>query len=119
VPLIRPTIKNPSAGRPVQIVEWAGVTSADTLGVQQNLLPDASAINVQVSGTMGGATVRLHGSETGAGFDTVSLRDPALVPIALTTANQRAEIFERPLWIQPSISGGSGYSITITMVFIQ
>jgi hypothetical protein len=94
---------------------WNGVTPADTCEELHLAGNPIAVINMQASGTMGGASVGAHGSEDNVTYDTGGLRNLANTVVALTASGQRSEIVDRPTELRPVISGGSGYVITIVV----
>lgn len=94
----------------VHQTQWT-MGNADT-GVAQSsaALPDKT---VQISGTMGGATIIMQGSNDGSVWDT--LKDSAGVAISTTTAAIK-KILENTKFIRPVTSGGAGSAITVTLV---
>lgn len=92
-----------------QTFTWAGVTQADTFGAAAvGRLRD---ITVQMFGTIGGTTVTLQGSMDGTNF--AGLSDGAEA-ISLTAAGL-ARVAERPRFMKPSRSGGTGVNITVVI----
>ena len=91
---------------------WAAVTESDTF---QQLALDAafSEISVHITGTFGGATVTIQGGN-------VSTEMLNLLQIGGATASATAaDIFslvDRPLYIQPSHSGGTSESMNVYML---
>ena len=96
----------------VQTVQWTPVTEADTCRAVQ--YPEFSDKSIQVAGTFGGASVALNGSNDGSNF--AALRDPSSTTIAITTAGIKA-VLENTLQVQPAATGGTGQSLTITILF--
>ena len=95
----------------VQTVQWTPVTEADTCRPIQ--FPEFSDKSIQVSGTFGGASVALNGSNDGTNF--AALRDPSSTTIAITQAGIKA-VLENTWQVQPSVTGGSSQSLTITLL---
>lgn len=94
-------------------VTWAGVTENDTF-VAMALFPDYPIKSVHFSGTFGGATVVVKGSNTGTNF--FGLTDPQGVAISVTSEGLK-QIQENVAQYQPVATGGSSQSLTVTMVF--
>lgn len=69
--------------------------------------------SVQVSGSFGGATVNIQGSNDGANYYT--LNDPFSDPLTFTIEGLRA-ITELVNYIRPAVVGGAGTSITVTLL---
>jgi len=93
-------------------VQWTPVTEADTCAVVK--FPEYADRSIQVAGTFGSATVVLNGSNDGTNF--AGLRDPSHTAISITSAAIQA-VLENTVYTQPSISGGTGQSLTISMLF--
>lgn len=100
----------------VFVTTWADMATGDTgepirhLGCRDRC--------VQFSGTFGGATVVLQGTNgDGSADDAVwaTLRDNVGVAISATAAAIR-QLGDIPLWIRPSVSGGSGAAIDVVIV---
>ena len=72
--------------------------------------PDGS---VQVTGTFGGATFTLEGSNDGTNF--VVLRDDSGTTISLTSAGLQM-FMQRTLWIRPQTSGGTGTDVDVYLL---
>lgn len=96
-----------------KVITWASVPNADV-----GITPGAGLCgnvdkSVAVTGTFGGATVAIQGSNDGSNWFTLS--DPAGDAVTFTAAGIAA-VMEATLHIRPSISGGDGTtSITVTM----
>lgn len=110
MPAIDPTF-TPVNG--VVQTQWVAASTANApsaLLVKNNAARKAS---VQVTGTFGGATVAIQGSNDGTNY--VTLKD--VTNTAMTgTAAAYYEFETSALYIKPLISGGTGDSITITVV---
>jgi hypothetical protein len=94
------------------LVQWSGVTEADTCVAVE--IPDKADKSVQVAGTFGSATAILEGSNDGTNFS--GLRSPDSVAISLTATGLK-QVLENTRYVRPSMSGGTGQSLTISMVF--
>lgn len=93
---------------------WTPVTEADTARAVQ--MPGYSARSIHVSGTFGGATVVLKGSNTGTNFFGLNdLQDTAFS----VTQEGLEQIQETVRYYQPSASSGSSQSLTVTMLFTR
>ncbi len=110
MPAIDPTFT------PVQGVvqsQWLAASTANTpnaLLVKNNSARKAS---VQITGTFGGATVAIQGSNDGTNF--VTLKD--VTNTAMSGGAAAYYEFETSaLYIKPLITGGTGDTITITVV---
>lgn len=98
-------------------VTWANVTESDTFeALDLSEVPGAAfMVTIQMSDTIGGATLALHGSSDGTNYDPLS--DLTGAEIALTTADKYAEVGEVAVYYKPVASGGSSQSIDVKMVF--
>jgi len=74
-------------------------------------LPFATDITLQVSGTFGGATVALQGSNDGASWFELTKKGGTAA--ASFTSGAIAAVNENPAFIRPSTSGGTGSAITV------
>lgn len=95
------------------LVQWTPVTEADTCNPVS--FPMHSDKSIHVSGTFGGATVVLQGSNN-SGTTYVGLRDPSSTAISMTADTIKA-VLENTQLVKPSASGGSSQSLTISMLF--
>ena len=93
----------------VQIVTWTGLTTDDT--GQPWRRNDYTDKCVTITGDFGsGATVTMQGSNDGTNW--FSLTDPQANAIAKTAAAME-QILENPVWIRPSVSGGTSPDLDI------
>lgn len=90
------------------VITWSGLTTGDT-GRPLEMVGWADR-SVQITGTFGGATLTLQGSNNGSTWNT--LTDPQGNEIVLTS-QKIEQIMEITRYIRPSVSGGSGASINI------
>lgn len=107
-------VRSQPAGNGIEKVFWETLTEADTATA---VIPSATApaiASVQVTGTFGGATVVLQGSNDGTNYFT--LKDTAGSDISLTAAGG-ADFSVGCLQIRPSASGGSSQDVDITVIF--
>lgn len=112
---IQPTYTTVGAGNyAARLVTWTPVTENDTC--QAVSIPDLTDRSVHVSGTFGGATVVIQGSNIVGGTTYVSLNDSGGTAISITTEKMKV-ILENSLLIRPSASGGTGQSLTINILF--
>lgn len=95
----------------VLMVTWTGVTEADSFGPFRN--SKFYPMSMQVTGTIGGATVILNGSNDGTNY--VALNDMSGSAISFTS-NGLKTIRERTLYIQPATSGGSGQTTAVSIL---
>jgi hypothetical protein len=94
------------------LLTWSAVTESDTFQ-QYELAEAVSEISVHVTGTFGGATVVIQGGNvTSAMLNLVQIGGAA----ASCTTADIFSLLDRPLFIQPSHSGGSSESVTIYML---
>lgn len=111
---IKPTVTDVSirGNESTYTVVWTPVTEADTCVAVQ--MPEYADRSIQVSGTFGGASVAVQGSNDGTNF--AALRDPSSTTIAITTAGIRA-VLENTYQTKPVATGGTSQSLTIAMLF--
>lgn len=110
---ITPTLVKKGGGGmdTIYVATWAAMGNADT-GTEIQMA-QASDRSVQVSGTFGGATVVLQGSNDGTNW--VTLTDPQGNAISKTSAAIE-QIEEATLSIRPVTSGGTGTSIDVNVL---
>ena len=94
-----------------RIATWTGETTAGNASIPR-YAPHVSltTASVQVSGTIGGATVALQGSNDGVTYTT--LKDTAGSPLSFAAAGY-AEFSSAAAFIKPLISGGTGDNINV------
>lgn len=96
-----------------RIATWTGETTAGNASIPRYApLTSLTTASVQVSGTIGVATVALQGSNDGVTYTT--LKDKAGSPLSFTAAGY-AEFSSAAAFIKPLISGGTGDSINVTV----
>lgn len=93
---------------------WAATTEADTFVAVK--MPEYSSRSISIQGTFGGATVVVNGSIDGTNF--TGLTNPAGSAISKTSAAV-VGVFESVVYYQPSASGGTGQSLTVSMLFVR
>jgi len=112
---IAPAVSNLNVGGgdgSVCKVTWTPVTEADTCGpVDLTAFADKS---IQVTGTFGGASVALQGSND-AGTNFLPLNDATGTVIAITTAKIK-EVLEMTEQVKPVATGGTGQSLTVVIL---
>lgn len=86
-------LTNADTGMPVTLADWA----------------DKS---IQVSGTFGGATVTIEGSNDGTNF--TPLKDPSGALLAITAPSIR-QVQEFTFYLRASSAGGTGTDVTVTL----
>jgi hypothetical protein len=98
-------------GHARRIATWTGETTAGNAAITR-YAPHVSlaTASVQVSGTIGGATIVLQGSNDGVTYAT--LKNIAGSDISFTAAGY-VEFSSAAAFIKPSISGGTGDSINV------
>jgi len=89
------------------------LTTADPNG-SAIMMPEWSDKTFSVTGTWGGATCVLEGSNDGVTYQT--LRDPQGVVLSFT-ANGIKQVLESPLYVKPTLSVvGSGATLTAILL---
>lgn len=107
---VPPTI-TPSGGVPR--VVWSGIVTGDTINAFTLTEQWGLAGSVQISGTFGGATVKLQHSNDGTTwFDAYDLNNTAVS----ATANAIFEISLSSVYFRPAISGGSANTVNVILV---
>jgi len=96
-------------GKASIMAQW-DMVDADTVGAAAEF-PDQTDAVVTITGTWGGATVVIEGSNDGSTF--VTLTDPQGNAISKTTNNAVEQITEVPRYIRPSKSGGSSTTLRV------
>lgn len=95
----------------VTLAQWALVTENDTCSpVEYAASADRS---VQIAGTFGASTVLIAGSNDGTNY--VTLTDPQGNAVSKTTAAIET-LEEVTRYIKPTMSGGTGQSLTISLL---
>lgn len=121
---VAPTITDVSQQGDNSVMQavWTPITSATSDVCLAVSLPNHKAVSIQVKGTFGSGTVTLNGSN-----DQVNVASPAMIglntsvgtPAAISITSAAIDtILEQTLQVQPVLSGGSGTSLTITMLFV-
>lgn len=114
---IAPTITDVSPtgdGSALQVV-WTPVTSAGSDTCNPVYYPKHSTKSIQVSGTFGGSSTALNGSNDGTNY--AALNNPAGSAIAITAAKVSG-VLENTAYIQPVNTGGTASSVSITMLLV-
>jgi hypothetical protein len=96
----------------VQKVIWTPLTNTNQDGGPAQGIEFADRC-VQVTGTFGGATITIQGSNDGTNWDTLN---NAQGTAATFTAQGTKQLVEVPQFVRPLLSGGSGSSLTVTMI---
>ena len=94
-----------AGGIAAALVTWTPLTSTNTGGDawENRAFGDMA---VQVSGTFGGATVLIEGSNDNSNWFT--LNDPQGTALSIATSGKIETILEAPRYIRPTSSGGGG-----------
>ncbi len=94
-----------------RIATWAAETTAGNATIPRYApMVSLATASVQVSGTIGGATIVLQGSNDGVTYAT--LKNIAGSDLSFNAAGY-AEFSSGAVFIKPSISGGTGDSLNI------
>lgn len=93
------------------LASWAGLATGDTGAPVSNAGARGAVGSIQFSGTFGGATATLEGSNDGTTWFT--LKDTLGNLVSLTAAGL-VEFSSAALYLRPSVSGGTGVSIAAT-----
>lgn len=112
-------IRNDKFARSVYVTVWTGLSENDRNGDPESLVQAADR-TVQVTGTFGGATVVIEGSNIAVpnlatNDDWFQLTTPAGTNVSFTSAGG-ALIAENPLHIRPRVSGGTNTDISVDLV---
>ena len=100
--------------RTALLVTWTGVTETDTFAPVS--LPEYTNKSFQLTGTIGGATTVLKGSNDGTNY--AGLQDAEGAAISMGAAGL-VQVLENTQWYLPEASGGTGQSLTVTMLFVR
>jgi hypothetical protein len=95
------------------IVTWAAMGNADT--GTSFAVPSAANLTFQQSGTFGGATIVLQGSNDGTNWSTLTQTGGANVAFSYTTAGVHCPV-EMPVYVRPVTSGGTGSAVDAVLV---
>lgn len=95
-------------GKASIMAQW-DMVDADTVGAAAEF-PDQTDAVITITGTFGGATVTVEGSNDGTTF--VGLTDPQGNAISKTSAAIE-QITEVPRYIRPAKSGGSSTTVRV------
>lgn len=109
--VISPTTNNNNPSFAVHT--WSGVTEADTCAPAP-IDATPRSLTVQFSGTFGGATAIMQGSNDLAFSLAAPLDDVEDVAVSSTSAGSWELRYAWP-FVRPSASGGTGQSLTITL----
>lgn len=93
------------------LLTWTGITNADTGASVKYSTPRDKC--VQVTGTFGGATITIEGSNDNVNF--VTLNDISAVALSFAATGLKM-LLEAPLYVRVGRAGGDGTtSITVTI----
>lgn len=108
---VDPTVTEADGG--TIVVEWAGLGPND-VGAPVRY---AGAVDrtVQAFGTFGSASIGMQGTLEATPSNWATLNDAQGDPIAVTAAKVEA-ITEMVRWIRPSVTGGTGTSVTVLLM---
>lgn len=100
------------------VASWASLAAGETgLGVKMGHLPGMKTFTI--SGTFGGATVGLEGSNDGVTWLPVRMADYTAGDYEIVTAIAAARsgaLIENPMFLRPVIAGGAGTAIKVMIV---
>lgn len=98
------------------MISWLAVTENDTCNIAD--VPDLADKSIHVSGTFGGATVTLLGSNNSFATTGVGLRGPDSVAISFTSEGLK-QVLENTGQIKPVAAGGTAQSLNIYVLAKQ
>jgi hypothetical protein len=107
-----PTYSAPGDGSTVLLV-WT-LTSAGSDVALPFAVPAHTDKSIHVSGTFGGGTVTVQGSNNG-GASFIGLTDPTQTAISMTSEAIKA-ILENTALIRPVLTGGSGTTVVVSIL---
>lgn len=110
MPAIDPTFATSTGVIQTQWVAASTANAPNPLLIKNNAATRAA---ISVTGTFGGATVALQGSNDGTNY--YPLKDLANAAISFTAAGL-VEFSTAALYVKPVITAGTGDSLTITIV---
>jgi hypothetical protein len=111
---VSPTFNSIQAqAQDIYFTKWTGVVTGDTVNPRVSPAQVPIAGTVQFSGTFGGATVKLQISNDGTTY--FDMKDLSGVTIS-TTAAAIFEFTTAALYLRPVSTGGTGDSVTTTLV---
>src|SRR6266446_10671868 len=102
-----PFLAEGHSAQQVRILVWGHMHQGDSGAWSQ--LPAGVNRSMHVWGVFGGATVTFEGSNevTLTPANPVSLRDPGMTVISMTTKDLR-QVLEAPYQVRPLVTGGDG-----------
>jgi hypothetical protein len=100
------------------LYKCTGITENDT--IEPLILPAHTDKTVRVAGTFGGATLTIKGGmlPTDGASDYLTCKDPADNNLAYTAVGMDA-IQENVYSLVPTVSGGSGASLTVVVLAVK
>jgi hypothetical protein len=107
---ITPVITRVDKARAAYSVLWETLTTADTGSAVS--LPDGNDKSIQISGTWGGATAVVQGSNDNVTF--ITLADPQGIALS-KTADFIEAILEHTRYLKVVTSGGAGTDLDATL----
>lgn len=96
------------------VATWTALTESDTTPTPYEV-PTQSGMSVEVSGTFGGGTIILEGTNNPAATSAstfLAMKDISGVAISKTTAGI-SQLGDMPLFIRPRATAGSGVSVNV------
>lgn len=108
--VINPTPNRVTSG--VDTYTWETITESDTAAAIYPNGTDPLAASVQVTGTFGGATVVLQGSNDNANW--VTLQDVEGADISFTAAGA-VDFSTAMVYMRPSASGGTSQDVDVIL----
>lgn len=107
---VSPAINTTIADAPRYL--WTALATGDTIDALKLTGIGARRASIQVSGTFGGATVKVQTSNDGTNFaDIKDIHNTAIS----TTAAAMFEATSAAVYIKPVISGGTGDSVNVIL----
>jgi len=108
-----PTISSIAFPAGAVAVTWTPIGDSDTC--INYMAPGMDCVSVQATGTFGGASVALQGSNDGTNFAGMTGKGGTSA-IAITSAGMKAPN-ENAIYYRPVSSGGSSSSLTVVALF--
>lgn len=97
----------------IEKLTWTNLSTADTATGELIAGLGGAVGCMQVTGTFGGATITLQGSNDGTNFAAIT--DPAGNDVALSAAGI-IDFSTAAAYIRPASSGGTADDVTVTVV---
>lgn len=95
------------------IVTWTSMGTADT--GSSFSVPSAASLTLQHTGTFGGATIVLQGSNDGTTWATLTQTGGSNTAMSYTVAGVHSSV-DMPVYVRPVTSGGSGTVVDAILV---